>query len=513
MLEMKGLLTAHMESFTQKIMPLTNAVQSLHSLEERMGRMEREWNVKRTHSSPDANLKEETPAQDRELSKYPDPPSAGTVAQQQREPDFPHPSPSTPEMQTSDVAEDLEQPEEAGDPVKPGPSSIPVNHTTGAAKLLLVGPIAELAAAANPYKNKDPPISFDKYPMQEEMKRGLLRVYGRGQGLDRPPGYEKDTLIDHAVEGTPSDTTSDPPTPPPGEEWGQVGGLTPPPEDTPISRLGIESQIGLGVNSEGLPDMSPDIVRRLVASYMSNMNNMHPILVRSRLDSLVEVFLKTVPQESHPKRKKHSLESVSAGFIGAPVVESPGAKRKRSPTVMSESYEPQSIWHKPGHPFRSISTALVLLVLALGSICMHKERIPELVSDKEAEDWENSSQASRNGHPRSPLQTHSSVPDVTGLPSPQDADRMQPPSRRISVDTPPARPGRGNRLRNLDVIPGLSYFALASDIIGNQVGGNSLQHVHVNILAGLYHGQLGRVLESHAYIASACRSLQVILNP
>jgi len=32
-------------------------------------------------------------------------------------------------------------------------------------------------------------------------------------------------------------------------------------------------------------------------------------------------------------------------------------------------------------------------------------------------------------------------------------------------------------------------------------------------LAGLYHGQLGRVMESHGYIAAGCRSLQVILRP
>ena len=92
---------------------------------------------------------------------------------------------------------------------------------------------------------------------------------------------------------------------------------------------------------------------------------------------------------------------------------------------------------------------------------------------------------------------------------------MQSHSRRSSLDgvqTPSSSP-RAKNAKNLDVIPGLSYFAMATDIIGNQLGGNSLQHVHLNILAGLYHGQLGRVLESHAYISQACRSLLVILRP
>jgi hypothetical protein len=63
------------------------------------------------------------------------------------------------------------------------------------------------------------------------------------------------------------------------------------------------------------------------------------------------------------------------------------------------------------------------------------------------------------------------------------------------------------------MMPGLAYFAFATDILGNQLGGNSLQHVHAYILAGLYHAQLARIMESSAYIANASRILQVILRP
>jgi hypothetical protein len=65
--------------------------------------------------------------------------------------------------------------------------------------------------------------------------------------------------------------------------------------------------------------------------------------------------------------------------------------------------------------------------------------------------------------------------------------------------------------RNLNVIPGLAYFAAATDIIGNQLGGNSLLHVQANILASLYHGQLARIAEAQAYIHQAARALQVLL--
>jgi hypothetical protein len=67
--------------------------------------------------------------------------------------------------------------------------------------------------------------------------------------------------------------------------------------------------------------------------------------------------------------------------------------------------------------------------------------------------------------------------------------------------------------RNLDVIPGLEYFALASDIMGSHLGGYNLKHVYVFLFAGLYHGQLGRVIESWSYINIACLKMHTILRP
>jgi hypothetical protein len=88
------------------------------------------------------------------------------------------------------------------------------------------------------------------------------------------------------------------------------------------------------------------------------------------------------------------------------------------------------------------------------------------------------------------------------------------PSRRASFQGPLATVRAPiSTKRNLDVIHGLDYFATATDIIGNQLGGASLRHVHANILAGLYHGQLGRVVESFAYIAHASKIILTILRP
>ncbi|KAG0645032.1 Quinic acid utilization activator [Hyphodiscus hymeniophilus] len=409
-----------------------------------------------------------------------------------------------------DMAETIEE-DEDGPPVNPGQPSIPVNHTTGAARLLLNRAIKELAGGVI----KSDRIKNENYPMLQEERRGLLKLFGRGEGTDRLPGYDKDPLTDVA-EGstlTPSDASSDVGSP--DENWGQLGGLTPP---------GDVVQRG-SINHEGMPEFNSTVVKDLVHSYMQHINIMHPILVPAQLHTLVDNFLRTIPTDHAAKPKQvlhltsHSSvqNSHSAGFVGAQSnrnPDSPSNKRKWSPTQGEPFEQPNVPDHKPGQPFRSIGTAIVLLVMALGEICQEKGKIRDCVP---AHDGENSwgSPAVRNGHP-SPSGLHSSpsMSTVSGLPSPIDGERIQSRSRRTSIEgIHPARNTSGTRLKNLDVVPGLKYFAFATDILGNQAGGNSLQHVHANILASLYHGQLGRPLESHAYLHQACRSLQVILRP
>lgn len=403
-------------------------------------------------------------------------------------------------------AEDEEEEEGSGDPGPPKDSSIPINHTTGAARLLLLGPIAEMCKDSLSSQK----IRNEKYPIQQETRRGMLRLFGRGEGGDFPPGYDKDPSTDHG-EGTPGDAESNASTPPAGEEWGQLGGLTPPPSTPDITRGGI--------SPEGMPDLSRETVYELVRSYLDNINIMHPILIPTHLHAMVETFLKNIPENQQAKPKQIVTlagHAPAAGFLGGGGYrnnpESPGQKRKRSP-VPGEYPDPHQAMLefketlKPLHPFRTINTAIVLLVMALGKICLWKGQLPEIVPEKDnpSSSW-NSSPTMKNGHPQSPIQT-----SPMGIPSPQEMDRTQSRSRRTSIEGG-AFPQR-TRARNLDRMPGLAYFAFATDILGNQLGGNSLQHVHAYILAGLYHAQLARIMESSAYIATASRILQVILRP
>lgn len=412
-----------------------------------------------------------------------------------------------PEAPTQD-AEQTDEEEEEDRTVVPGkPPSIPVNHTTGNARLLLVPAIKALCEDA---LKTNKICRSEKFPTLQEEKRGLLRLYGWGEGHEHTLGYEK-TQYTEVPDGTPGDSHSDVSSPA-GEEWGQIGGLTPP-AGQPELTIGC---IGPG----GMPDFSRDTVYELVRSYEEHINNMHPILVPSRLRLLVEQFLKSIPESQAKPRQVTSLVAghtihPSPGFVGSyKNPESPGNKRKRSP-VSGEFADPQIMLdHKPGHPFRSIGSAIVLLVMALGKLCKHRGKTPgPYRGERGVETSHGGSPVIRNGQPPSPMQSSPSMSNGKSVHSPVEGERAQPGSRRASFDGNTNSRGYAARPRNIDVIPGLSYLALATDVIGNQIAGNSLQHVHANLLAALYYGQLARVMESHGHISAASRSLQVILAP
>ncbi len=400
--------------------------------------------------------------------------------------------------------EEEEEEEEGGDagPVKE--PSIPVNHTTGASRLLLVPAILDLCGPENIGKR-------ERNPLSTENARGLIHLYGRGEGNEHVVGYDRDSLMDTTTATTPNDTSSDVASPA-GEEWGQIGGLTPP--GNPLPEIS-----GSVINREGMPNLTRERVLVLVESYKKHMNNMHPILIPATLDQLVEKFLETIP-ESQVKPKPSV--AAHATWVGHKNPESPGNKRKRSP--VSGDYADSTYtfdlnaFQKPGHPFRTVSTAVLLAVLALGEICLFQGKLPDVwtkereVEERKSESSYTSSPIIRNGHPPSPLQP-SPVVSTPMMASPLGGDRTR--SRRSSVEGPGPYPSRRERsagVKNMQFIPGLQYIGPATDILGNQLGGNTLKHIHASILVGLYYAQLGRILESHAWIYAACRALQVMLR-
>ncbi|KAK8140277.1 hypothetical protein PG984_000343 [Apiospora sp. TS-2023a] len=407
-------------------------------------------------------------------------------------------------------ANEIEIEQEPEPPVDPGKPSMPANHTTLAGLLLKWPSIAKLVESTLQTEKIQ---HVNEFPIRQEQQRGLLRVHGKGEGTDmevknvlKEPHYN-DLMTDvNDMDGQGSDA----PTPPPGENWGQCA---------PLNDPNLSLYKGGPLNVDGTPDFDHSKVRKYVQSFKDNILCMHPIIVPKELDALVARFLYSLPRD---KEKQATSAPPSAKFVGAgsgPSAGMPeaGTKRKRSP-AMDDPSQPVPL-QKANLPFRSIHSALVLSVLALGKICLHKGKLPDVVN--EHDNAHTQSPSVRNGVPVSPVQGSQGSPpgapphppQLSGLPSPKENERMLG-SRRSSLQGGTSMlKGAHTLKRNLDVIPGLEYFALATDIVGSHIGGANLKHVYTWIFLGLYHGQLGRVMESWAYIALAGRTLLVCLRP
>lgn len=379
---------------------------------------------------------------------------------------------------------------EPGPFVRPGVPSIPPNHTTLAAFLLKWRPIERLV---RPYLEAENVKYVDEFPIRQEERRGLLRVWGRGEGLDSSRG-DREAMRDLGAMEV-RDDYSDTGAPSPADCWGGIGSSPGPVDGKPI--IGVQT-----------PDFTEPTVWKYVKSFQDNIQNMHPLIIPVELNAMVKLFLDSL-QQSVSRQSRVGV----AKFV-TPLSET-GSKRKRSPAP--DGAESPSASPKQPKPMfqRSINNAVVLLVLALGKICLHKDKIPDVVP---VSDVPHGSPMARNGYPASPVQgsppSHSSQSQSASLASPKDGGERPGLSRRSSFQGAGPAPKTATSLkRNLDVIPGLDYFAYATDIIGGQLAGTSLRHVYAYILAGLYHGQLGRVLESYAYIREAGLALQSKMRP
>uniref|UniRef100_L7JMC5 Transcription factor domain-containing protein n=1 Tax=Pyricularia oryzae (strain P131) TaxID=1143193 RepID=L7JMC5_PYRO1 len=331
-----------------------------------------------------------------------------------------------------------------GSPVPAGKPAIPENHTTGTSNLLMWPAINDLVG----HLLEENGIKYPKtYPLSIEENRGLLHLYGRGEGIKKPGAKEVPNDF-----GLLTSTPFEDATPSPlSNEWGCMGAMdTAPysPQNIPTPEEKTPPQWGLSFERGH--------VWKLVKSYQDNMQNMHPIILPKDLHALITNFLESLPTVYVAKTARPI-----AGFAAKPKVM--GNKRKREEIDDgSENLNPTRL-----APSRHIGTAVVLCILALGEICLHKDRIVPTFGEMQS----------------------------TGSFGSQPCGFQGSPMRR-----------------NIDVIPGLHYLANATDILGNQMAGRSIWHVYANILAGLYYGQLGRVMESYWQIHNACVKAQHLLR-
>lgn len=400
--------------------------------------------------------------------------------------------------------------------------SIPLEHTTAAHKLLRWPSIQQFV---------HPITKNEQYVMQGEERRGLLRVWGRGEGGDP---VEEDPLNIYSPGVRPE--RDDP------FRGGLAGLVRAPGPD--VRRPPVVEGIG-GLNPDGSLKIDTSTMVRLMNSYNNHIHILHPFMDTERLTTMVCTFgdrynttKPTQPRSPYSVSSPLAAGELRRDSIGLAKV----GKRKRSSPLAPGSAS--SVWGTGlggvrNPPDRSIGSALVLLVAALGQICEHKEYLPGPVPDT-VSDVESATSAVSGAAPpptatttttttttttdssppmhvdsppvsvkHSPASSHSSGSNSTG--SPQDAARMAHAGRSSSLEQWPGQ-DRAQLPINAAVIPGLAYYAYATDILGNHLGGNELVHVQAGLLAGLYAGQLGRVLESWKWINWACTSCQVLVR-
>lgn len=390
----------------------------------------------------------------------------------------------------------LPQEEPQDEPVKRKPELD--DHRTAPHKLLLLWPSVNDVLFAADSKMTNP-----GYVMEAE-DRGILRLYTRGEGIDEHDGTQPGGSSPAQSEENGGDTVMNAPTPPDGL-WGVGFPQTPSSE---IKRS--EPYQWGGLKPDNSLDLDVSTINTLYDSYTNNMHIMHPFLDRQRLRALFDRFIKSYGTGQPKHRTAFAVQNSSDS-------ERP-LKRQRinGTTAATVANGPEGSEFRSQATERAAGIAIVYLVLALGKICMHRKALPAVVSDNRL------NANSLITHQLNSTITGSSPISTAIKPSPYSPDQTpatqptppaegghaaQPQSRRSSSDAP-----QGSKERNLDVIPGIAYYAKAAEILGDQGDGNDLVHAQMFLLAGLYKGQLARVKESMSWFCMAGRALLMLLD-
>ena len=387
---------------------------------------------------------------------------------------------------------------------------ITIEHSTAAHRLLRWSSISALIKQSKHVRQVR-----EDYVMKHEEMKGVLRVYGRGEGKDyldedQPGAASPATSSTSDRSGETADARS--PTSPSKDLWG-----------TDLDSFNnvesrITSSIG-GLTSENHLKLDPKTLRCLLQSYLENIHILHPFLDKGRLTRMVERFsMRYNPFEQNLTKMLFSGSAIT----GTTFEDSRrAAKRKLSNDYSRNFVQESSFIPLPSGskitPEKSPANAIVLLVMALGKICEWKDPLPGPVPEHSGDTslpsrTYTSSRAQTDSPPPLSLRQSptSSVPSATSMTASSTISGL-----RLANHSPRSSTEEGSAStasRNIDVIPGLAYYAKATDILGNMHGSNELVNVQANLLAGLYAGQLARTFESWSWIHSACRACRYLVR-
>ena len=405
------------------------------------------------------------------------------------------------------------------DPVTNGTNAIYIEHDTAAQKLFRWPSIKALLRKS---KKLDFSDRAEDYVMNFEMNKGVLRLYGKGRQMrDTGEGYTTSASVSSPATSSisgPSDESSEgrSPSSSPENLWGFGFMSASSPEPRPVNDIG-------GLNSDNTLRLDHITMKTLLGSYLDNIHILHPFLDERELSSKVDHFmLRYNSFESNTAKASFAVPTVPVAnpSLDPPTIFSRQAKRKHSDgqfysPVGETGLAPSPMTPKPLLE-RSPTTARILLVMALGKICQHRSQLPGPVPDNARDTPISMTQpySPLGGHTDSPQPlsvrqspTSSSLSTVNAsAPSPITAARFGNSSPRSTV---------GDSIvgyRNVDTIPGLAYYAQATDILGNITGLHELIYAQCCLLAGLYAGQLANTLESLTWIQSASRICRYLVQ-
>ncbi len=375
-------------------------------------------------------------------------------------------------------------------------NAIHIEHNTAAQKLFRWPSIKALLLKCKGLNFSE---SSENYFMSLELGKGPLRLYGKGQGPEPSGGSQLSAAAASPASSSksgPTDEVSDTSSPASSPEYTWGYGFNP-----VVGESGAEGVTG-GLNADNTLKLDSRTITALGQSYTQNIHLLHPIIDEPVLNKMLEQFkrrycsasdLATSKASFLPNANLDALRETPAGF-NKPI------KRKHSDGAYyfpgaEASLAQGSISPRPLLE-RSPTTAIVLLVMALGKICQCREPLPGPVYSHTKE-----AMYPRPFSPHSPSSTYS-----TSAPSPAGMGRPNQLSPRSTVAE------ASFSSRNLDIIPGLAYYAQATDILGNMTGSHDITYVQCCLLAGLYAGQLANSIESLNWIQSAARACRILVR-
>jgi hypothetical protein len=378
-----------------------------------------------------------------------------------------------------------------------GSKNLEVDHSVGVHRLLRWTSIRRLLSYPEVLRTlhiKDIKSLNEDFVMQTEQQKGILRVYGRGQGPDRYEGTSSNLSNPSTPTAMEDLTCGGSPGASPPEVWGRGLGL-PNVVNGRYSNNTSDDHPG-GLNWDGSLRMDSATMDGLLTSYLDNLHILHPFLSRTRLKRMFD----RVRGQANPH-----LRAAGGTFI------EPGKSRSRKRKLSSGGSPMEgtgSDSNRPDEPYyeHRVSTAIVLMVMALGKICQAKRPLPGPVPDFPRD-------ASSTSAP-SPFGQGS--PNIKASPmritSPASSLSSQPHINQMRLhDSSPAEVARRDD-RNVDVIPGLAYYAKGAEILGTLQGGNGLAHVQAMLLASLYCGQLASSLEAWSWLSQAGRACLFLMK-